>query len=80
MKCWPNRPETKEPALEDQVFTDLTLAETIKARLEEYLPHRCFTIEPVLEPSNERATERYVCPIPGFSSPELPEVGDRQPL
>ena len=37
----------------EQGFADLTLAESVKARLEEYMSHRCFAVELVNESPNE---------------------------
>jgi hypothetical protein len=48
MKWWPDRPETKEPAT-DRVFTNLELAEGIKAAMEKYVPQRCFAVDTVKE-------------------------------
>jgi len=56
VKWWPDKPGAKQLAV-SKVFTDLVLAERIKARLEEELPYCHFAIELVEESPTEPATE-----------------------
>jgi len=47
VKWSPDHPETKELAVE-KVFTDREMAETVKTRLQGFLPYCCFAVEPII--------------------------------
>jgi hypothetical protein len=46
VKWSPEQPAARQPAIAE-VYTDLALAEAIKAELEQTMPHRCFAVEPI---------------------------------